>query len=88
MVVLDLRDWGDGNNWFASLQLALSGKARPTSIPSIPCFWEPAVAASFEIPFAVRVYRDFFEYNEPNVPRVHRAYPPLNDESDYHPRST
>ena len=38
MVVLDLRDWRDGNNWVASLQLALSGKACHTSILSIPSF--------------------------------------------------
>lgn len=69
MFVLDL------DNWFASLQLALSGMARPIRVLSIPLSFGACICSFLWIPFGVRLYRDFFEYDEPNEPRVHRAYP-------------
>lgn len=48
--------------------------ARPTSVLSIPLSFGVCSCSFLWIPFGVRLYRDFFEYDEPNEPRAYRAY--------------
>lgn len=69
----DLRD-GDGNNWVASLQSGSLGQSAPPAFFLTLYFWEPAAAASFETSSGVRVYQDFFEYDEPDELCVHRTH--------------